>query len=109
MNEGKITYGDVKEYEKLFTKAPAFVLEMMARKNTNLVLKFNSAIKSYMGNLTADQKSKLDLILRSDVDELQSVMAEAYSRTGKKQYKILANPKYKKFIVDNLDGLRKMM
>ncbi len=105
----KITYDDVKEYEKLFTLAPSFVLERMAKRNTNLVLKFSDRIQSHLDNLTEDQKNKLNILLSSDVDELQSVMAEAYSRSRKKQYKILANPKYKRFIEDNLDDLRKMI
>jgi hypothetical protein len=62
-----------------------------------------------MDNLTLDQRNKLDIILSSDVDELQSIMDEAYLRSGKRQYQILANPNYKKFIVDNLDGLREMI
>jgi hypothetical protein len=62
-----------------------------------------------MDNLTLDQRNKLDIILSSDVDELQSIMDEAYRRSGKRQYQILANPNYKKFIVDNLDGLREMI
>ena len=109
MSQEKITYEDVREYEKLFTLAPSFVLERIARKNTNLVLKFEGAIQSYLGNLTDDQKNKLGIILNSDVDELQSIMKEAYRRSGKKQYRILANPKYKGFIEDNLDGIRNMI
>lgn len=109
MGKEKITYSDVKEYENLFTSAPSFILEGMARRNTNLVLKFNSSVKSHLGNLSQDQKNKLYMILSSDVEDLQSVMAEAYSRSGKKQYKILANPKYKSFIESNLASLRKIM
>lgn len=66
----KKNYIDVKEYEKLFTNAQAFVLERIAGKNKNLVLKFNSTIKSYNVNLTEVQKSKLDLILNCNIDEL---------------------------------------
>nr|WP_295163195.1 hypothetical protein [uncultured Methanobrevibacter sp.] len=109
MSQEKITYNDVREYEKLFTLAPSFVLERIARKNTNLVLKFEGAIQSYLENLTDNQKNKLGIILSSDVDELQSIMKEAYQRSGKKQYRILANPKYKSFIENNLDGIRKMI
>ena len=53
----KITYDDVMEYTHLFTMVPSFVLEMMARKNSNLVLKFKSTIQSHMDNLTDDQKN----------------------------------------------------
>jgi len=107
--EDKITYEDVKEYHYLFTMAPSFVLEMMARKNSNLVLKFKSTIQSYMGNLDDVQKNKLDIILNSDIDELQSVMDEAYRKTGKRQYQILANPKYKDFIQSNLSEIKDLI
>jgi hypothetical protein len=82
---------------------------MLARKNKNLVSRYKPIIQGYMDNLTLDQRNKLDIILSSDVDELQSIMDEAYRRSGKRQYQILANPNYKKFIVDNLDGLREMI
>ena len=107
--EDKITYEDVKEYHYLFTMAPSFVLEMMARKNSNLVLKFKSTIQSYMDNLDDVQKNKLDIILNSDVDELQSVMDEAYRKTGKRQYQILANPKYKDFIQSNISEIKELI
>ena len=38
----KITYDDVVEYNYLFTFAPSFLLERMAKKNSNLVKKFKS-------------------------------------------------------------------
>ena len=109
MSEDKITYADVEEYNDLFSLAPSFMLEGFARRNTNLVLKFKSVIQSYMDNLTDEQRHKLDLILSSDVDELQSIMLESYRKTNKKQYKILANPKYKPFIENNLGELRSMI
>lgn len=105
----RITYDDVREYESLFTLAPPFLLERFARKNTNLARKFSSVIKSYMAGLTDDQRHKLDIILDSDVGELQAIMDESYKRTGKKQFRILANPKYKSFIGDNLGEIRKMI
>ena len=109
MSEEKISYKDVQEYEKFFTLIPPFLLERFAKKNTNIVLKFKSRIESFMANMSENQKNKLDLVLNSDIDELQRIMGEAYSLSNKKQYKILANPKYKQFIVDNLDEVRKMV
>ena len=105
----KITYDDVMEYTHLFTMVPSFVLGMMARKDSNLVLKFKSTSQSHMANLNDDQKNKLDIILNSDIDELQFVMDEAYRKTGKKQFKILANPKYKDFIQHNLSEIKKLI
>lgn len=109
MVEDKITYADVEEYQMLFTLAPAFLLEIFAKRDTSLVLKFKSTIQSYIDNLTDVQKNKLDIILSADVDELQSVMRDAYCKTNIKQYEILSNPKYKHFIKDNLDEIQKMV
>lgn len=105
----KITYDDVVEYNYLFTFAPSFLLERMAKKNSNLVKKFKSTIQSYMDNLTDIQCVKLNVILDSDVSELQAIMQEAYEKTNKKQYKILANPNYSQFIELNLNELKGMV
>lgn len=109
MSEEKITYADVDEYQSLFTLAPSFLLETFARRNTNLVSKFKTVIRSYMDNLTEIQKDKLDIILSSDIEELQIIMNEAYQRTKIKQYKVLANPNYYSFIKDNLDEIRLLL
>jgi hypothetical protein len=107
--DDKISYSDLEEHQHLFTLAPSFILERMAKKNSNLVHKFKSAVQSHMNSLTDAQKSKLDIILNSDVEDLQDLLAEAYRKTKIKQYKILANPKYKEFIELNLKELRDML
>lgn len=109
MSNDKITYSDVEEYERLFTLAPSFLLERLASRNTDLVSKFKPIIQGYMNDLTSEQKSKLDIILASEVHELQDIMHEAYLRSKKRQYKVLANPKYRQFIEDNLEGIRRML
>ena len=105
----KLTYEDVKPYEKLFTAMPAFLLERFAKKKSNFVVKFRSKVESFLAGLDDNQKKKLDIVLNSDIDELQAVMAEAYEKTDIKQYKILANPKYKEFIELNLNEIEKML
>lgn len=105
----KISYDDLKEYQHLFTLAPSFVLKRMAKKNSNLVAKFRQSIESHLSKLDDEQKIKLDLILNSDVDDLQSLLAEAYLKTKMKQYEILANPKYKDFIELNINELKKII
>ena len=106
MSEEKITYEDIKEFEGFFTMTPPFLLERFAKKNTNFVSKFAPKVKSFIDGLDEAHLKKLDIVLNSDIDELQSVLAEAYEKSGKKQYKILANPKYKEFIQINLNELR---
>lgn len=103
----ELTYEDVKEYEKFFTLTPPFLLERFAKKNANLVSKFESKVDKYLAKLNDNQKKKLDIVLSSDIDDLQAIMAEAYEKNNKKQYKILANPKYKPFIETNLNEVRK--
>ena len=60
-------------------------------------------------NLTDIQCVKLNVILDSDVSELQAIMQEAYEKTNKKQYRILANPNYSQFIELNLNELKGMV
>ena len=108
MDKEKITYKDVEEYEKLFSLVPPFLLERFAKKNTNLVLKFESQVKSFIDDLSNHQRNKLDIILNTEVHELQIIMNEAFKKTNKNTYKILADPKYKQFIEDNLNELRRI-
>lgn len=107
--ENGITYEDLKEHEHLFTLAPPFILKTMAKRNSNLVNKFKSTVESHLNNLTDEQRNKLDIILNSDVRELQNLLANAYIQTRIKQYEILSNPKYKEFIELNLNELRKLI
>lgn len=104
----KITYEDIEEYGSLFSMAPSFLLEGFARKNTNIVLKFKPTIQARLDNMTEAQSQKLDLILNMAIEDIQILMNQAYQRTNIKQYKILSNPKYKQFIEDNLNEIRKM-
>ena len=107
--EDKLTYKDIEEYEHLLTLAPPFLLKRMSKKNSNLVNKFRPKVQSYIDSLNEDKKRKLDILLVTDVDELQKLMDEAYRESNKKQYKILADPKNKEFIELNLDEVRKMV
>ncbi len=107
--EDKISYKDLEEYEHLFSLAPSFVLKRMAKRNSNVVQKFQSRIEDHLNKLNDEQKNKLHIMLNSDVDYLQDLLAEAYTKTGLKQYKILADPKNKKFIEVNLNELKKLV
>lgn len=105
----KLTYEDVVEYEHFFKLVPPFLLERMAKKNSNLVKKFQSKVESYLVKLSDNQRKKLDIMFNSDVDDLQALMDEAYTKTNKKQFKILANPSYKEFIELNISELKKII
>jgi hypothetical protein len=109
MSGDKITFEDVREYESLFKLAPAFLLERFAKRNANIVRKFQSHIASHLSKLDDDQKNKLEIILNTQTHELQAIMAEAYRKTKVKQYNVLANPKYADFIEKNIDEIRKMV
>ena len=108
MDDGKISYNDIREYEHLFTMAPSFLLERFAKKEKNLVLKFKSKIEPRLNALNDVQKEKLEIILSTDVAQLQSIMMEAYKKTGINQYRILGNPKYSNFIELNMNEVRKI-
>ncbi|MDO5823133.1 hypothetical protein [Methanobrevibacter sp.] len=105
----KITCNDVIEYNKLFLLAPPFLLERVAKKNSNLVAKFKSTIQSYIVNLTDDEKNKLNVVLSCEVCDLQEILYETYLKTNIKQYKILSNPNHREFIELNLDELKKLI
>lgn len=109
MSEEKITYEDVKEFENFFTMAPPFILERFAKKKTNFVEKFSSKVQSFIDGLDEEHLKKLNIVLNTDTDELQRVLDDAYKQSGKKQYKILADPKYKEFIEININALREMV
>ena len=105
----KLTCDDVMRYEHLASKVPAFLLGRMAKRNSNLVGKFESQIKPRLANMNDHHRHTLDVILNSDVSELQSVMSEVFEKTDKKQFKILADPKNAEFIESNLDEIRKLL
>ncbi len=109
MDGERLSYRDVREYESLFRMAPTFLLERFAKKNSNIVLKFKSQIISQINGLSDEQLEKLDLMLRTDIVELQAIMQKAYLKTKIRQYKILANPKYREFLEINLNELRKLI
>ena len=107
--DDKITYDDIKEYEKFFTLAPPILLKRFARKNTNLVSKFRPQIEKHLKNLNEDEKDKLEHVLNAETDELQNMMDDAYKKSGIKQYKILADPKNKEFIENNIKEIEKLI
>ena len=108
MTDETLTYDDIKEYEHLFTMAPPFVLELMIKRNVNLVDKFRPTIVKYMEELTPQQKQKLTHILSADTERLQKLMFLAYKKTGKKQYYTLANPANRDFVEMNINGIRQL-
>jgi hypothetical protein len=109
MSENKLTYEDMKRYEFVLTKVPSILLGTMIRRNANLVGKFQSTIVSRLDSLNELQEKQLDIILNSDVSEIQKLMKEAYDKSGKKQYEQLANPKATKFIEKNIEELKKIV
>ncbi|MBE6489662.1 MAG: hypothetical protein E7Z83_02260 [Methanobrevibacter sp.] len=105
----KLTCDDVLKYDHLASKVPSFLLGRMAKRNSNLVGKFESQIRPRLANMNDHHRHLIDVVLNSDISELQAVMDEAYEKTGTKQYKILADPKNAEFIESNLDEIRKLL
>lgn len=109
MTEEKITYEDLKPYEFIFTKAPSLILKSMIRRKSNLVKKFEPTIKSKLNSLNEKQQKQLKIILNSDIQDLQEIFKDAYKQSGKKQYKLLSEPKAKEFLEKNLAEVKKIV
>ena len=109
MSENKITYEDFQRYEFVLTKVPSLLLGTMIRRNSNLISKFESQIVPKINNLNEVQEKQLEIILDSDVSEIQEMLKEAYEKSGKKQYKQLSDPKATKFLENNLAELKKIV
>ena len=65
----KIVLEDIKPYEHLFTSVPAFLLERMAKRKSNLVKKFESPVRSRLNSLNEHQRNKLHVVLNSEIRE----------------------------------------
>jgi hypothetical protein len=52
---------------------------------------------------------RVEMVMEMPVDEMQAILKRAYNRTGKKQLKILADPKAKPFIILNMEEGRKIL
>jgi len=109
MSEDKLTYEDIKQYEFLLAKAPSLLLGTMIRTNANLISKFESFITPRLQSLNEIHRKRLDMVLNSDVSEIQALLADAYQKSGKKQYKQLSEPKATKFIEKNIAELKKLL
>ncbi|MCD7781325.1 MAG: hypothetical protein LUG89_01295 [Methanosphaera sp.] len=109
MSEKKLTYDDLMAYQSLFTLAPSFLLGRYIKNNTNLVGKFSSQVESQLKGLNNKQKEQLDLLLESDVNDLQELLIQAYKKTHKKQFKQLAQNDARDFIMLNLTEIKKIV
>ncbi len=109
MSEEKLTYEDIQRYEFVLGKVPSLLLGTMIRRKANLVGKFETTIKSRLGSLNEVQQKHLNILLNSDVSDIQKLCQEAYNHSGKKQYKQLAEPKATEFIEKNIGELKKIV
>lgn len=109
MTGEKITYEDIQRYEFVLKKVPSLLLGTMIKRNSNLVSKFESKIVSKLDKLNEIQQKQLNIILNADVADIQRLLKEAYQKSGKKQYKLLADPKATAFIEKNLAELKKLV
>ncbi len=109
MSEDKITYEDIQRYEFVLAKVPSLLLGTMIRRNSNLISKFESQIVPRLKSLNETQRKHMDIVLNSEVSEIQELLREAYEKSGKKQYKQLSEEKAAKFIESNLSELKKIV
>lgn len=108
-NEVEITEKDVIGMMDAFTRATPVMLKIMVKNNMNVVKSFESQIKKYESQLKEDEKVKIEKVLEMPVPELQKILNNAYQETGKKQFKILADPKAEAFITSNLKELKRLL
>lgn len=104
--ERDITEEDVMGVVDVFTKVPVVILKMAVSKNMNVVKKFESQIEDYKGQLSSEDTEKIKKVMEMPVPELQEILNKAYTETGHKQLKILADPKAEPFITDNFRELK---
>lgn len=105
----EITENDVLEALDQLIKVPTVLLKSVASANTNVVKTFQSQIEDYRNQLSPDEVAKIRKVIEMPVPELQDILNNAYQDTGKKQLKILADPKAESFILKNLQELKKII
>lgn len=101
----KISEDDVIELLDIFTKVPSIILKGIVSGKSNVVKSFESQIIEYKTQLSDDELIKIQIVLEMPVPELQEILHNTYKKTGKKQLKILSEPKAVPFIEKNLNQL----
>ena len=109
MFQENITEEDVLEVMDLFFKVPVILLKIAISNNMNAVRKFEDQIVSYKDKLSLKDIEKIELVTEMPVDKIQEILLNVYIKTGKKQFKLLSDPKAQKFISINLKELKKVL
>ena len=104
-DELKICDDDVIELLDIFTKVPSIILKGIVAGKSNVVKSFESQILEYKSQLSEEELFKIQLVLEMPVSELRVILNDSYKKTGKKQLKILSEPKAEPFIERNLNEL----
>ena len=104
-----ITEKDIMDVMDLFTKVPVILLKVAVSSNMNAVKRFEDQVMSYKTRLSPEEMEKIDLITKMPVSEIQRMLLSVYEKTGKKQFKVLADINAQKFISINLEELRKIL
>ena len=105
----KITEDDVIDLLDIFTKVPSLILKGVVARKSNVVKSFESQILEYKAKLSREEISKIKVVLETPVSELREILHRSYKKTGKKQLKILSEPKAEPFIEKNLNALEKIL
>lgn len=105
----KITEEDVIGLLDIFTKVPSIILKGIVAGKSNVVKSFEGQILEYKTKLSDEEISKIKVVLEMPVSELREILYRSYKKTGKKQLKILSEPKAEPFIEKNLDAIEKIL
>ncbi len=101
----KISEDDVVGLLDIFTKVPSIILKGIVAGKSNVVKSFEYQILEYKSELSEEEILKIKLVLEMPVSELREILNDSYKKTGKKQLKILSEPKAEPFIEKNLNEL----
>ena len=105
----QITENDVMKVMDIFTKVPVILLKGAISSNMNAVKRFEDQIIAYKTRLSPEEMEKIELVTKMPVPDIQKLLLNVYEKTGKKQFKVLADPKAEKFISINLNELKKIL
>jgi hypothetical protein len=109
LKEVKITEEDVMGIMDLFTRVPPLMLKIAVKRNLNAVKSFESQIETYYGQISDEERAKIEKVMEMPVPELQEILGKVYEKTHQKQLKILADPWAEHFIAGNLQELKKLL
>lgn len=105
----KVKEKDVDQLLRKVKRVPPFLINSYISKDINAITEFESQIKDYKNQISADNLENIRKVMEIPISEFQNILNEFYMKTGMEQFKILANPDAKDFLTMNLQELKKIL